>query len=112
MSSFEEKHLCLKCKQEVPLVNIISVCPQCAYVALRQDCLVSINVAMTSLTKNFVKYQINLSLEILKTCFFNSNDGKMKFIKETLQKDASIKYNPLNAAAMLMELEQPNTLVL
>ena len=56
MSSFEEKHLCLKCKQEVPLVNIISVCPQCTYVALRQDCLVSINVAMTSLTKNFVKY--------------------------------------------------------
>ena len=63
MSSFEEKHLCLKCKQEVPLVNIISVCPQCAYVALRQDCLVSINVVMTSLTKNLWNIRLMLFLK-------------------------------------------------
>ena len=55
MSSLERKYLVSKCKQEVSLDDDISMCPHCTYVALKEDCSVSINAMITFLTEDSVQ---------------------------------------------------------
>ena len=55
MISLERKYFFSKCKQEVSLDDDISVCPHCTYVALKEDCSVSINAMIAFLTEDSVK---------------------------------------------------------